>query len=167
MLQPYHNEQSCEEVTAMKIFEVLKTRKYGSIALISAMAMVIVYPYLQVALNGGLFNYGFWFEIILSQSVLNFFLYLAFSALFGLVVSLSIYNWQTRTCSVKGSIGSGGVGGVIGIFTSQCSACISLASLFLPTAAVGALAVYSTAFNFVSIGFLVLAIYLMGGFRRI
>jgi len=149
----------------MKVIEVLKTRRYGLIALLLAAAMALVYPYLQVALSGGLYNYVFWFEVILSQSVLNFVLYLAFSALFGVVVSLNIYNWKHRTCSVKGGIGSGSVGSILAIFTSQCSACVSLATLFLPVAAVGALSLYSTAFNFISIGILLLAIYMTGGFR--
>ena len=151
----------------MKAFSVLKTGRYGFIAIIAALAMALLYPYTQVLLNGGFYNYFFWFEVILRESALNFALYLAFSALFGIVVALSIHNWKNRTCSVKGSLGSGSFGSLIGIFTSQCSACLSLASVFLPTTAVAALTVYNTVFNFISIAILLLAIHLMGGFRRI
>ena len=150
----------------MKVFTVLKTKKYGSIAALAATAMALIYPYIQVLLNGGLYNYFFWFEVIFAESLLNFALYLVFSALFGIVLSLNIHNWKSRTCSVKGSAGAGGIGSTIAILTSQCSACLSIASLFLPVAAVGALTVYNTIFNFISIAILLLAIYLLGGFKR-
>jgi len=150
----------------MKLIEILKIRKYGIISLASAVAMLLVYPYLQVALNGGIYNYFFWFEVIVSESVLNLILYVIFSALFGMVVGLNAYNWKNRTCSLKGSAGTSGLGGMLAIFTSQCSACLSLASLVLPTVAVGALTLYNTAFNFLSISILVIAIYLLGGFRK-
>lgn len=149
----------------MLILSILKTRKYGLIAAITAAAMLLVYPYIQVILNGGLYNYLFWFEVILEQSILNFILYITFSILFGIVMSIIIYNWKNRKCNVKGSVGVGGAGGTLAILTSQCSACISLASLFLPIGAVATLAIYNTALNFVSIGALLLAIYLMKGFR--
>ena len=87
----------------MKIISILKKRNYAIIAIVSAISMALIYPYLQVALNGGFYNYFFWFEIILNQSILNFILYLLFSILFGLVVSINIYNWKNRTCSIKGS----------------------------------------------------------------
>jgi uncharacterized membrane protein YqaE (UPF0057 family) len=150
----------------MKILSVLRIKNYKLIAIFAAIAMALVYPYLQVALNGGFFNYFFWFEVLLQESILNAVLYLAFSVLFGLVVSLSIYNWKNRTCSIKGGVGSGGAASLLGIFTSQCSACLSLASLFLPITAVGALAVYNTVFNFISIGVLLLSLYMMGGFKK-
>lgn len=150
----------------MKLISVVKTRNYGLIALFAAIGMFLVYPYTQVVLNGGFYNYFFWFEVILSQSVLNFFLYIIFSVLFGFVVSLSIYTWKHRTCSVKGSVGGGTFGSVLGIFTSQCSACVSLATLFLPAAAVSSLAVFNTVFNLITIGVFLLSIYLMGGFKN-
>lgn len=128
----------------MKLLSVLKTRRYGTIAVIAAVAMALIYPYTQVLLNGGLYNYFFWFEVILSESILNFILYLAFSFLFGVVVALNIHNWKSRACSMKGSVGSGGFGSMLAIFTSQCSACISIAGLFLPIAAVGALTLFNT-----------------------
>ena len=149
----------------MKLISILKIRKYGFIAIVSSLAMLLIYPYLQVALNGGFYNYFFWFEIVIAESILNLLLYIIFSILFGVVVSLIIYNWQNRTCDIKGSLGSGGFGSLLTIFTSQCSACISLASLFLPGVAVGALSIYNTIFNFISIGILLLSIFLMGGFK--
>lgn len=148
----------------MLLSDVLNTRKYRLIAFLSSVGMLLLYPYIQVILNGGLYNYFFWFEVILEQSLLNFALYIAFSILFGIVMSMIIYSWKNRTCGLKGSVGSGGVGSTLAVLTSQCSACISLASLFLPIGAVATFAVYNTALNFVSIGALLLAIYLMKGF---
>lgn len=149
----------------MKLISILKTKKYGIIALIASFLMLAAYPYLQVILNGGFYNYFFWFEVIIGTSILNFMLYITFSILFGLVTSLIIYNWQHRTCSIKKSLGSGSLGSLLAIFTSQCSACLSLGTLFLPAAAVTSLSIYSTLFNFISIGALLLSIYLMGGFK--
>lgn len=151
----------------MLIFQVIKIPKYSVIAILSSIVMATVYPYLQVALNGGFYNYFFWFEVILGQSILNFIFYITFSILFGITVSMGIYNWSNRTCSVTGSASTGSLGAFIGIITSQCSACLSLASLFLPTAAVGMLVVYNTLFNLLSIGALVFSIYLMNGFKKI
>lgn len=153
------------EKTKIRLLEVLKIKRYALIALIFSLGMALIYPYLQVALNGGFYNYGFWFEVILSQSKLNFVLYLLFSILFGVVVSYSIYSWKHKKCGVK-SLGSGGFGSIVAMLTSQCSACLSLASLFLPAAAVSAFFVYNTLFNFISIGALLLSIYLMGGFYK-
>ncbi len=85
--------------------------------------------------------------------------------MFGVVVALNVYNWQNRTCSMKRGVGSGGIGSGIAVLTSQCSACLSLATLFLPVAAVGTLSLYNTVFNFISIGILLFAIHLLGGFR--
>ncbi len=150
----------------MKLLSILKTRKYGTLAIILAVAMALIYPYLQVILNGGFFNYFFWFEVILSNSIINFVLYLIFSALFGIVVSFSIYNLTHKTCSIKTSTGSSSFGVGLAIFTSQCSACVSLVTLFLPVTAAGIFSVYSTAFNALSIAVLVLAIYLMRGFKK-
>jgi len=155
-----------QDTINMKLIEVLKKKKYGSIAALAATGMALIYPYIQVLLNGGLYNYFFWFEVIFGESVLNFVLYLIFSALFGIVVALNVHNWKNPTCSIKKGIGSGGVGSTIAILTSQCSACLSIASLFLPVAAVGALTVYNTIFNFISIAILLIAIYLLGGFKR-
>ncbi len=149
----------------MKLLEVLKSRNYAYIALISSLGMALIYPYLQVALNGGIYNYLFWFENILSTSILNFILYLIFSLLFGVSVSFSIYSWKNRACNIK-AISSGSFGGTLAVLTSQCSACISLASFILPATAVTALALYNTMFNFVSISAILLAIHLMGGFRK-
>lgn len=150
----------------MKFIEVLKNKKYGMIATVSAIAMVIIYPYTQVALNGGFYNYFFWFEVLLMESILNTIFYITFSILFGVVISLSLYNWQHKTCSVKGSVSSGGFASVLGIATSQCSACLSLASLFLPISAVGLLTQFNWVFNIISIGILLFSIRLMGGFKR-
>lgn len=150
----------------MKVISILRNKNYALIAIISAIAMALIYPYLQVALNGGFYNYFFWFEIVLDQSILNFILYLIFSILFGMVVSLNIYNWKNRTCNIKGSSGSASLGSILAIFTSQCSACISLATLFLPISAVSLLAKYNTMLNLISIGILLLAIYLVGGFKK-
>ena len=150
----------------MKIISILKKRNYAIIAIVSAISMALIYPYLQVALNGGFYNYFFWFEIILNQSILNFILYLLFSILFGLVVSLNIYNWKNKTCSIRGSTGSLGLGSILAIFTSQCSACVSLATLFLPLSAISLLVKYNTFFNLISIGILLFSIYLVGGFKK-
>lgn len=150
----------------MKFVSILRDRKYLTIFLVSAFAMALAYPYLQVALNGGFYNYFFWFEVLLSESFINAVFYVAFSALFGVVVSLSIYNWENRTCNLKRGLGSGGFASILGIFTSQCSACLSLASLFLPTVAVGALTAYNKVFNAISVAMLIISIYLMGGFKN-
>ena len=150
----------------MKLIRILKDKNYLFIAIISAVLMTLIYPYLQVILNGGFYNYFFWFELILSQSILNFILYLVFSILFGLVVSINIYNLKNRTCSIKGSSGSASFGSILAIFTSQCSACVSLATLFLPISAVGLLVKYNTLINLISIGILLLSIYLVGGFKK-
>lgn len=150
----------------MKIFSMIKTSKYGAVALISSVLMLLIYPFLQVVLNGGFYNYFFWFEMILSQSVLNFVLYLLFSGLFGIVVSLVYHNYRKGTCNVRRGAGSGGAGSLLAILIPQCSACLSLAVLFLPIGAVAMFGTYSTVLNLISLGLLVLSIHLLGGFEK-
>ncbi len=146
----------------MKLFTVLGQRRYAALALLVAVGMGLLYPYLQVALNGGLANYWFWFTLIAASPV-NLLLYLAFSALFGVVIALIAFDWRSRTCRA-GGVGAGGIGSVLAVSATQCSSCLSLVTLFFPAAA-GALAQFSTAFLSVSIGLLAVSIHVSGGFR--
>lgn len=150
----------------MKVLNVLKERTYQAVAIIGALLMAIIFPYIQVINNGGFFNYFFWFEVLLSESIINAILYVVFSSTFGVVVSLGYYNYKNKTCDLKGSAGSGGIGSMIGVLIPQCSACISLLGAIFPTSIATVVAVNSTLFNFLSIGLLFFSIHLMGGFKN-
>ncbi|MBI2675755.1 MAG: hypothetical protein HYX24_04820 [Candidatus Aenigmarchaeota archaeon] len=142
----------------MMMTEILKTKRYGLIALASAAAMLIIYPYAQTLGN----NMDLWFEII---TPLNLALYIIFSLLFGPLVALQIHNLsQPKTCKI--SAGSGTLSSILSFSAIQCPGCVSIVSLFLPISATTFLATYSTWITAASIALLILGIYLLGGVQR-
>ncbi|MBI4176605.1 MAG: hypothetical protein HY518_05345 [Candidatus Aenigmarchaeota archaeon] len=143
----------------MLIIDILKTKAYGPIAAVSAAIMLIAYPYAQTL---G-YNIDLWFEII---TPFNLALYMIFSALFGILLSLQIYNLrQPKACRLK-SAGSGAAGSFISFMAIQCPGCISIASLFLPIATTTVLAIYNIWITLAGIGLLVIGLYLLGGFKN-
>ncbi len=142
----------------MMMTEILKTRRYGLIALVSAAAMLVIYPYAQTLGN----NMDLWFEII---TPVNLAMYVIFSLLFGPLVALQAYNLsQPKTCRI--SAGSGTLSSILGFSAIQCPGCVSIVSLFLPISATTFLATYNTWITIGSIVLLILGIYFLGGFRE-
>ncbi len=146
----------------IKLLDVLKKKTHLSIFIVATIAMLFTYPYIQ---SLGLIE--IWFLLI---TPLNLVLYIIFSVLFGLVLSMQIYVMrQPKTCSISGrvgSAGSGAVGSFIAFITVACPACFSFISLFLPFGAIAFIATYNTILLVLSLFVMVLALYLLGSFKR-
>ena len=150
----------------IKSIKVLKEKKYMLIFIASTLLMLVTYPYLQVLRQGGFSNYFYWFQMLWKISPINFILYIIFSILFGVVISLVIHNWKdSKVCNIRGS-SSGGISSLLALSVSQCSTCLPFASLFLPATAVGFISVNNTLINFIIVGLLIYSIYSMGGFNN-
>ena len=114
----------------IKLLEVQKQKKYLAITIAGFLVMFFVYPLVQTFLNPA--NLDVWWATI---PPINLALYIIFSALFGLVLSLQIYQLRQPKVCKPGTV-SGTVGTVLSFFIAQCPACAGLASLLLPVGAV-------------------------------
>ncbi|MEM3086426.1 MAG: hypothetical protein QXO51_05475 [Halobacteria archaeon] len=153
----------------MHLARVLRTRRYGLLALGIGLAMAAALPLVQNI--GQWHNLDLWFTV-LAQNTANLSLYIAFSALFGASVALALYNWRHRTCGLRRA-SPGAAGAVMAFFLGVCPGCASLASLLFPAVAGGAgaaaafaVGANSTWFFLASTGLVVLAIALNRGFSR-
>ena len=142
----------------IKVFEILKDREYFAIFLIAAAVMLVVYPYLQ--------SFGqidLWFQVIEPDNLL---LYTSFSVLFGLLVPLQVYSIKApKACRIQ-SGGAGVAGTIAGFFVAQCPSCAVLLSLFLPFNAIIFIVTYNTWLTLGTIALMLIAIYFLGGFKK-
>ncbi len=154
----------------VKILKVLRKRNYTLLALFSSITVLLIYPAIQVYTTGGLQNYNVWFEAI---PIFNLTVFILFGILFGPLLALQIYNRKNATCSLeKRRIGasSGGVGALIAFFVPACPACLSIATFILPTASALSftqfISKYGVYLLIVSVGLMILGIYLQDGFKQ-
>lgn len=153
----------------MKIFQIIKNKKYAATAFFSALAMLITYPLIQT-LAVGVNNLDVW---IADTKPINLILYVIFSIVFGIFFAIQIFNLKQKTCSIGEKITSatsGSIASLVAILVPQCPACVSLVTLFLPASSAlvlgGFFVKYNTLLISTSILLLILGIYLLGGFKR-
>lgn len=149
----------------MLIIEALKKKKYLAIAIISAIAIGILFPVIQV---GFLLNViDVWFSTLLDKP-LNTILYFTFSAVFGIMVAFQIFNLkECKTCKINVKSTSGAFGGAtFGFIFGICPACVGLIGLILPLGASIALNYYGWIFTTIAIVIMLYAINVLGGFKN-
>ncbi len=143
----------------MRIITANRQPKYLLITVLATLAMLIVYPAIQ-----SLGQVAIWFAVI---EPANLAVYVIFSILFGLLVSLQVYTKrEAKACPVGKSAGFGSVGTLAGFFIAQCPTCALLLSLFLPFPAILLVSQYNLALTLGSMALLLLGIHLLGGFRK-
>ena len=154
----------------MRIFGVLRKRGYFLLAVVSAVVMFFIFPLIQVQVSGGLQNLDLWYKVIPMQ---NLILVAVFSLNFGAFLSFQVYNFKLKTCPVNNKaagVAGGSVASILGFFVPACPACISVATLLLPASlgisVAGFLQRYSSLLLLISVVFLVLGIWLLGGFKK-
>ena len=147
----------------MKIIDVLKQRTYFLIALAGTVFMLLFYPFVQTIFVAQ--NIDLWFQAL---PPLNLFLFLAFSGLFGGFLSFQIFMLSSpKVCPIKKKGTAGGaLGTAFGFLIGVCPSCVGFAGLFFPVAITAALVVFSPLLFLVSIGMILLAIRLNGGFKK-
>ncbi|TSC75535.1 MAG: hypothetical protein G01um101430_377 [Parcubacteria group bacterium Gr01-1014_30] len=143
--------------------QALKEPKYLALAVVFAVLVMSLYAFLQV-LPQGVNNFWFWFTLL---TPLAWLLYVVYGILFG--VTLSFFIWQRvkknypSSKAVKGGL-LGALGGVLGTTAPVCSACLPWAVLLLPASLAFPFVQYNSLIMTFSIGLLILALWLLGGF---
>src|SRR3989344_4591156 len=92
----------------MKIIEVLKMKRYLTLAVFSSIVMSLIYVYTQVL--GNIHNVDLWLTII---PWYNTILFTAFAILFGVTFSYQIYLWkQPKVCAIGTKAKGAGTSGL-------------------------------------------------------
>jgi len=130
----------------MQIIDAMRNKIYLGIAVAAAVFMFFFYPWVQTL---GL-QTDLWYSII---PLPNLFLFLVFSAMFGLFVSYQIYRFRgPKTCKIsKSGSAAGTAGTAFGFLIGVCPACFGFASLLLPLGVVTVLVQFGPIFIAISI----------------
>lgn len=149
----------------MVILEMFKNKRYVFLSVVLTLAMLVLYPLLQVLPQGGLHNFWFWFSV---PSLYQLLLYVSYAVLFGLTVSFFFYSRKVKVCPTSRQVRSGipGVlGAAMGFVLPVCPACISLAAFLMPISAFTFIAGHSTQFLLASVFLLAISLWTLGAFR--
>jgi hypothetical protein len=152
-------------MTLPKIAKVLMMPKYLLIAIIASIGMAAIYAYSQVL--GVVENIDLWLKVM---PWYNKILFSIFVTIFGASVAYQVYLWkQPKVCAINkvGRSASANSGATFGVFlVTQCPACASIGSLFLPLSAMLFIANFGWLINLIGIVVILFTINYLGGFKR-
>ena len=144
------------------LFSAIKDKPVVIIML--AVAMFFITPLIQ-SFNTSL-AFEIWFRD-LYQKPLNSTLYIVFSILFGIFISLYFFSRNKCINCKPSNVGrSGFMGSTLGFVIGVCPACFSFISFLVPLGTSIFLTTYSSMFLLISIGIILFSIYKLGGFKR-
>ena len=144
-------------------FRVLKEKPVLVIPL--AIGMFFVTPIIQ-SFNTSL-AFEIWFRDIY-QKPLNSILYIIFSVLFGIFVTLYLYHDKLCIdCKSNKATKSGIVGTLLGFIIGVCPACFSFIGFLVPLSASILLTTFAPIFITISIAIILYSIFKVGGFKSI
>lgn len=146
----------------MSIILIQAAKQKPLIAIAAAIGIFFLNPLIQ-SLSTSL-AFQIWFSDI-AQKPLNASLYVSFSILFGMFVSLYLFS-KNQCIDCKPNVKSGIGGSAFGFILGVCPACFSFVGFLLPLSGSLFLTSYSPLFMTVSIGIIIYSIYKMVGFRR-
>jgi hypothetical protein len=132
-------------------------------AALAAAGMFFLLPALHL-INTPL-AFDIWF-LDLYQKPLNSILYIAFSTLFGMFVSLYLYAKNKCLDCKPEKARTGFAGSIVGFMVGVCPACFSFMGVLLPLGPTIFLTSYSPIFTGISIAIVFFSIYKLGGFKR-
>jgi hypothetical protein len=144
-------------------------RRRFLIAIISSLGIFLLTPVIQL-INTPL-AFEIWFLDILTKPV-NSLLYIIFSILFGMFISLYMYVKRDicidcERVDIKASNANTGIlGTVIGFIIGVCPACFSLIGVLLPLGVSITLSAYSSYFTLLSIAIILFSIFKLGGVKK-
>jgi len=152
----------------MRIVSVVKNKRYLGIAVLSALGIGLFLPLAQTGFKPD--NILAWY-LTLADRPLNTGLYIVFSSLFGLLVSLQLYNKHIcKTCNIKmdnkKATSFGGLGAFFGFALGVCPACIGLIGLLLPLTVSITLTNYSWLFMGIAIAIMLASLKFLGGLDK-
>lgn len=147
----------------MSIILIQAVKQKPLIAIVAAIGIFLLNPLIQ-SINTSL-AFQIWFADI-AQKPLNASLYIGFSVLFGMFVSLYLFS-KNQCIDCKPNMKSGIGGSALGFMLGVCPACFSFIGFLLPLSGSLFLTAYSPLFMIVSIGIILFSIFRMAGFRRV
>lgn len=142
---------------------VAATKDKPAVAALAAAGMFFLLPVLQL-INTPL-AFDIWF-LDLYQKPLNSILYIAFSVLFGMFISLYLYARNKCLDCRPEKARAGFAGSVVGFMVGVCPACFSFIGVLLPLGPTIFLTSYSPIFTGISIAIVLFSIYKLGGLKR-
>lgn len=145
------------------LLNAIKEKPFIAIGL--AIAMFFIIPVIQN------FNTSLAFEIWfrdLYQKPINSILYIVFSILFGIFISLYLYSRnKCIKCDLKPTHSTSGfVGSFLGFILGVCPACFSFIGFLLPLSTSIFLTTYTPFFTLLSIAIIIFSINKLGGFKK-
>ncbi len=145
------------------LLHALKVKRMVAIA--ASIAIFFLLPLLQSITTPLAFE--IWFIDIINKP-LSAALYIIFSILFGMYISLYIYSRKNVCieCNNRSSK-TGLLGSAFGFLIGVCPACFSFFAFLLPLSSSIVLSIYSPLFTLIAIVVIAYSIFRFGGFKRI
>lgn len=147
----------------MSLILIQAAKQKPLIAMAASIGIFLLNPLIQSITTSLAFQ--IWLADI-TQKPLNASLYIGFSVLFGMFVTLYLFS-KNQCIDCKPEAKSGIGGSALGFVMGVCPACFSFVGFLLPLSGSLFLTAYSPLFTLVSIGIIVFSIYKMSGFRRL
>lgn len=133
-----------------------------AVVALAAAGMFFLLPALQL-INTPL-AFDIWF-LDLYQKPLNSILYIAFSVLFGMFISLYLHTRNKCFDCKPEKARTGFAGSIVGFMVGVCPACFSFIGVLLPLGPTIFLTSYSPIFTGISIAIVLFSIYKLGGLQ--
>jgi len=147
----------------MRIIDALKDKKSLIWGIITTLLVGIILPIIQTGFLQNSLNS--WILTIL-KSPLNASLYIIFSLITGVVISLYIYNKkEIKSCNLKKGSRFGVIGTFFGFFIGVCPACVGLIGLLFPLSISLTLTYYGWIFMLLAIILQLFSIRYLKGFK--
>lgn len=127
------------------------------------MGIFLLVPVIQLAVTSLAFE--IWFRTLVDRP-LNSALYVIFSVMFGLLISLYVYSRNKCIDCKKSDVNAGFGGATLGFVLGVCPACFSLIAVALPLSGSILLTAYAPAFTLLAIGIIVFSVHRLGGFKK-
>lgn len=132
-------------------------------ATLSAIGMFLLVPVIQLAITPLAFE--IWYKTLIDRP-LNSALYIIFSMLFGMLISLYFYAKNKCVDCKKSDVNAGFGGATLGFALGVCPACFSLVGVLLPLGGSILLTQYAPVFTVLSIAIILFSIQRLGGFKK-
>lgn len=146
----------------MRIITAFREKPFH--AILSAIGIFLLLPVIQLAVTPLAFE--IWYKTLIDRP-LNSALYIIFSFMFGMLISLYVYTKNKCIDCKKSDVNAGFGGATLGFILGVCPACFSLIGVLLPLGGSIFLTQYAPAFTLLSIGIILFSVYKLGGLKKI